>query len=176
MPINSHSTDLGLGLVPEGVPSELFGQFSDIYLAIRKLAVNLDRYTGNAALPELGAANVISSGTNTGYFAATAAINARHVVHLNSTGVEHAAADGTKAARGIAMSAVTAGELVAVVLFGPVGIPGVTKGTTYWLHVSDPGKLQTTPPTTGQWSQPIGFAIDTDRLFVNPHLVMELVP
>ena len=173
---NSYSTDLGIGLTPDSVPPELFGQFSDVYGALRRLAVNLDRYTGNAQVPELGASNLLSAQVNTAYFEATAAVTGGFAVFLNGTGCEHAVADGFKMARGIAMKSAAVGEIIPVVLFGAVGISGVTKGTTYWLHAVNPGMLQGSPPGSGQYSQPFGFAVDTDKLFVNPHLVMELVP
>jgi len=178
---NSYSTDLGIGLTPDSVPKELFGQFSDIYGALRRLATNLDKYTGNMDIPseargDFGVATLRSANTNLAYFKATAAITNLHMVFLNGTGCEHAVADGFKMARGIALAPAAIDEYIPVCLFGAVTLPGVTAGTTYWLHTGLPGKLQTSPPTTGTYSQPIGFAVANDVLFINPHLVMELVP
>lgn len=181
MALNACSTDLGLGLTPGGVPPELYSEFESIYLAIRKLAVALDKYTGNTPLDagaysQLGASAVRSATVNVTYVKAVEAIPMGRLVHLGGSGAVLAVADGFKMARGISLQAAAVDETVPVCLFGAIPLPGVTPGATYWLHAAYPGVLQNAPPTTGQFSQPVGYALEANILFINPQLVMELVP
>lgn len=180
MALNSYSTDLGLGLTPDGVPPELYGEFDSIYSALRRLAVSIDKYTGNtpldaSAYSEIGSAAVRSATTNIVYVKAVEAIPAGRLVHLGGTGAVLAAADGFKMARGMSLQAAAVDETVPVCLFGAVPLAGATAGATYWLHALAPGYFQNSPPTTGQYSQPVAFALEADVIFINPHLVMEIV-
>lgn len=49
------------------------------------------------------------------------------------------------------------------------GFTGLTQNTTYYGNITTPGTTQVTPPTViGQWVVPLGTAVSTTELLVNP--------
>lgn len=68
---------------------------------------------------------------------------------------------------GFAQTSKLAGEIVRVIIFGPVPNSGLSPGESYYLSAASAGDITTTPPSTsGQYVTRVGEAVNSSTLIV----------
>lgn len=185
------SMDLGLAFIPETPNAAIFEELYKVYNAIKILASAVDQYTG-AIRPDEDTwsllppqSTVFSQNTNRIYVPFSEDISPGELVNLyNDAGTLTAKLAGGTAwigedCRGFSSLGVTvlAGDYGEVTLFGlHTLISGATPGALYYVSNTTTGNITTTPPVSGEHSQPIGIALSATSLFFNPPLISEIVP
>lgn len=164
---NGYSTRLYIPEMPDGVPPELFAEFTRIYASLRALSVNLDQQTGiyqydKTTYSEVGANNVKSANSNVAYLKCAAAIPSQRLVNIGSSGVILAASPFCV---GISLDTGAVDDFIPVCLFGALLIPGVVQGTRYYCSGITPGKL-----TDLAGTQFVGYGLQANYLFLAPTL------
>jgi hypothetical protein len=167
----SMSINLGLQPAPDTDSPELFGALMPLYNAIRNTMYTVDAYTGNTLIDKSDYSEVNAFGqlllqkTAVLYVKATEDISAGHMINLwNSGGLRaRKAVGGSTRAHAFAISTATAGEHIAVSLFGLCpNISGLAPGTEYYLSTTA-GLV--TPTAT---HHRVGVAVDATKLWFAP--------
>lgn len=154
MPANTQllsQIDLQLGLI-RGDPD-----FQDIYNAFQIIAREISQLTriGCTFDETVTAGQAVSIYTNAGSLRARLA---------NAT-------DNTRHCSGFAPAAVSSGSGGEVRFFGiNMQLTGLTPGALYYLDTVNGQFTTTKPSTVGNIVQPVGRALDTDQLWINPSL------
>jgi hypothetical protein len=183
--LNSSKIQTGLPQLPEGWPKELYSAAFTLYAAHHNLEVALSKYAGVDPQPsqywsELTVDDTIYDGNmNRWYTQATEVISYGAIVSPIDSGgktkVRNAnATNNTRFACGICntVGGAGAGDYCEVIgLRGIVsGITGMTRGTIYFLSTTNGLITNAEPVAAGNIGQVIGFAIATNRLWLNINL------
>jgi len=106
------------------------------------------------------------------------ALSAGDVVAINGSGFA-IKADATTAATanviGICITNSSGTIYIAQVGNVTTGISGLTAGTKYYLDITTPGKLRSSPPTnTGNVVFQVGYARSSSEFILAPQFIMEI--
>ena len=178
MPYKS-SINTGLPNIPDPPDPLFFPEFARVYNAIRNLTLAVDTYTG--AMPAEAAnynatpptSTILTQNGMRLYVQFGVAIAYGQAVHLyNNSGVLNAelatAVSAAKPMHGWCSIAGSAGGWGEVMLGGLcTAVSSLTPGATYYLSNTAGG----ISATAGTSSQKIGYALATNRLFVQPQLI-----
>lgn len=191
----SSSIDTGLPAIPDlnniQQPDKLAYNFIQVYNAISTLAQSIDSYTGNSPQPTsvtnsniqpVESTVLVGNTSNLWCNAQTALLAGYAVKFVNVSGVLNAAYAQASALSnmcyGITMTAAAINTPVQVLLLGLFNFGGsVIPGSLYYLSPTVAGGITTTSPaTSGQIIQPVGYGLDTDSIFFNPSLNPQVHP
>lgn len=148
--------NLNLPSDPSTQDARLYSDLQPLYVAAQVLSLGLDQYSGAVALT---LTETIAYGEVVSIYNSSGAVGRK----ANAT-------DNTKIGHGICIIGGTTNGLI--VCSGIVkALSGLTPGAIYYLSTTGGAITVTKPATVGNIVQPIGVAISTTELYVNPTLL-----